>query len=325
MAQISRSPNSRHGVGQLVGATITVAAIFNGGLDARAADQWIDATATLLAPCNAPSSVQAVYENTLSIPQEIEFLLGDKGVLAHETAQFEEMRFGAHTPTSITATPGANVLASGFTNSGIGIRLVIDEKHFCVDHPKIIFTYEMTDALGTQLPGFRVTLLAGTAQQDLTLTKEGHSLTMNKIDEKYGKDFKFFIDDSFAWLDAHLDPNRKGTPKNEYCQYCYNERLRLRMVMVLARFLGSVDPMKIVGHEGPRPLSTWSGNIVFRGRPDFGSDGIFQSHSYNPISVDLEFSNDDVLSFVDDGYDGKIALGIREIKHHGKLTKLNDE
>ena len=29
-------------------------------------------------------------------------------------------------------------LASGFTNSGIGIRLVIDEKHFCVDHPKMV-------------------------------------------------------------------------------------------------------------------------------------------------------------------------------------------
>src|SRR5689334_13771259 len=93
VAQISRLPNSRRAVGGFVGATISFAAVVNSGLNARAAEQWIDATSTLLASCNAPASIQVVYKSTLSIPQEIGFLLGDKGVLAHETAQFEETRF----------------------------------------------------------------------------------------------------------------------------------------------------------------------------------------------------------------------------------------
>jgi hypothetical protein len=97
------------------------------------------------------------------------------------------------------------------------------------------------------------------------------------------------------------------------------------MVTAFARFLDGVDPMKIVAHDQPRPLSTWSGTIVFRGKSDFGSNGFLQPNSYHPISVDLEFSNDDVLSFVNDGHDGSIALGIIGIKQHGKLAKISDE
>lgn len=302
--------------GLLVLGAIASGSISLAGSRAFAADEWIDALAYLQASCAAPRAVQ-VYTGSLPIPAEVEFLLGNKGALTHESVQIEGTRFGSHSPTSIAATSGGITLASGFLNGKLSIRLVIDETYFCVKNPEIVFTYTLSDTQGTKLPGLRVRLLSNPTTQDLSLTAPGLSRAIEKIDEKYGRDFKFFIDDKFSWVDAYLDP--KNNPR-EYCLHCYGGRMRQRMVMALARFFDHVDPMLIVAHDEERPLSTWSGAIHIEGAYNMSVDGVLETNW--SVLVKLEFSGDDVLSFVDEGGDG---VQIKEITQNGIAAKIEDE
>jgi hypothetical protein len=74
----------------------------------------------------------------------------------------------------------------------------------------------MTDNFKTHLPGLRVHLLPaqGGDPQDMTLDLFASIRAEQLIDNKYGSNFRYFLDDNFSWLEDYL--NGKGPP----CSYC---------------------------------------------------------------------------------------------------------
>jgi hypothetical protein len=96
----------------------------------------------------------------------------------------------------------------------------------------------------------------------------------------------------------------------------YDKRGIIRWVTSFSTFLSNVDPMKIIDRTESHPLSTWSGNIIFRGSGDCDKDGVL----YNDVQVDFKFSDDDVLTFENHGD----YIELVGIELHGKPLPINN-